>query len=265
MNPNLQEIVEIAAHAGEILLQGYGKAHLVRHKGAIDLVTEVDQASEKYILNEIHARFPGDRVVAEESGILEGDADHTWFIDPLDGTVNYAHGIPAFSVSIAYAIGGKITHGVVFDPTRGEMFTAEAGKGAALNGEPLHGSTITDLDHALLATGFPYDIRTNPENNLENYSRFARLTQGVRRFGSAALDLCYVAAGRFDAYWELRLFPWDVAAGGLIVTESGGTLTDLSGNPIDVTSRPSIVAGNRQIHHAVLQVLQETNKSSIIK
>jgi myo-inositol-1(or 4)-monophosphatase len=257
MEPTLNDLITIASKAGKILKNGYGKAHQVQFKGAIDPVTEVDKESEKTILHEINTRFPGHRIVTEESGILEGDHGHTWYIDPLDGTVNFSHNIPVFCVSIAYGVGGTITHGVVYDPSRGELFAAEKGKGATLNGKPIHVSAADDLGRALLVTGFPYDIRTNPENNLENYAKFAVLSQGVRRFGSAALDLCYVACGRFDGYWELRLFPWDMAAGSIIVTEAGGIITDLCGKPVDLTSRPSIITGNSSIHQAILKVLQE--------
>jgi myo-inositol-1(or 4)-monophosphatase len=264
MEPTLNDLIDIASQAGEILKNGYGKTHQVHFKGAIDPVTEIDRESEKLILGEINARFPGHRIITEESGILDGDHGHTWYIDPLDGTVNFSHNIPVFSVSIAYGTGGTITHGVVLDPIRGELFAAEKGKGATLNEVPLHVSATAELGRALLVTGFPYDIRTNPENNLENYAKFAILSQGVRRFGSAALDLCYVAAGRFDGYWELRLFPWDIAAGSIIVTEAGGIFTDLAGNPVDLASRPSIITGNPSVHESILKVLHEQEKSAII-
>jgi myo-inositol-1(or 4)-monophosphatase len=264
MEPTLNDLINIALKAGEILKNGYGKTHQIEFKGAIDPVTEVDHESEQTILQEIHSHFPGHRIVTEESGILDGDHSHTWYIDPLDGTVNFSHDIPIFCVSIAYGQGGTTTHGVVYDPIRAELFAAEKGKGATLNEKPIHLSGAKVLDRALLVTGFPYDIRTNPENNLENYARFALRTQRVRRLGSAALDLSYVAAGRFDGYWELHLYPWDMAAGGIIVSEAGGVLTDLSGQPVNLASRPSIVTGNPLIHQEILKVLHEDEKTTII-
>lgn len=182
-----------------------------------------------------------------------------WYIDPLDGTVNFAHGIPIFSVSVAYADQGQLLLGVVFDPMRDECFSAEKGSGAWLNGQPIRASAAADMDHSLLVTGFPYDIRTNPHNNLEQFAHFALRSQGVRRLGSAALDLCYVAAGRFDGYWELRLNSWDIAAGGLIAQEAGANVTDLSGNPdylaAGSAAQTSILAGNPEIHVRMLAIL----------
>jgi myo-inositol-1(or 4)-monophosphatase len=234
---------------------GQANGLAIGRKGVIDLVTEADLQSEQFLLGEIRRRFPGHRVIAEESGGLEGDDDHIWYIDPLDGTVNFAHGLPIFSVSLAYAEQGALKLGVVYDPTRAECFSAERGRAAWLNGEPIRVSDAIDLDHSLLVTGFPYDIRTDPDNNLEHYARFALRSQAVRRLGSAALDLCYVAAGRFDGYWELRLKPWDLAAGGLIAQESGCLITGLDGNPNYFAPPRSVVVANPTLHPKILAVL----------
>jgi myo-inositol-1(or 4)-monophosphatase len=215
MEPNISDLERLARQAGEILRLGYEQEHQVDYKGAIDLVTEIDHQSEELVLGEIQRLFPGHQIVSEEIGLVPGRAGDQWFVDPLDGTVNYAHGIPFFSVSIAYAHEGTVTLGVVYDPMRDELFAAERGKGARLNGRSLRVSQVTELPRSLLVTGFPYDAWSNPRNNLEYYGRFAKLTQGVRRLGSAALDLCYVAAGRVEGYWELSIKPWDVAAGGI--------------------------------------------------
>ncbi|MBM3153155.1 MAG: inositol monophosphatase [Chloroflexi bacterium] len=256
MNPSLSDIESLARGAGEILRRGYNRSHQVSKKGVIDLVTEIDHLSEAYLLGEIRQRFPGHHVLAEESGVSRGREEQAWFIDPLDGTVNYAHGVPLFCVSIAYAAGGTLQLGAVYDPLRDELFSAEKGCGATLNGDAIHVSSAEALQNCLLATGFPYDSWNSPRNNLDYFSRFTRLTQGVRRLGSAALDLCYVAAGRLDGYWELTLNPWDVAAGGLITTEAGGLVTDLEGKPEYITPPCSILAAPPAIHALMLQNLQ---------
>jgi myo-inositol-1(or 4)-monophosphatase len=255
MPPTLPEVEEIARRAGEILRAGFEHEHQLEYKGVIDLVTEVDHQSEAFLLAEIQNRFPGSSILAEESGSLEGDKEHLWYVDPLDGTVNYAHGIPIFCVSIGYAHRGVTTLGVVYDPLRDEAFTAERGRGAWLNGRPLHVSRVEELDHSLLVTGFPYDAWNSPRNNLEYFGRFARLTQGVRRLGSAALDLCYVAAGRFDGFWELSLKPWDVAAAGLIAEEAGALVTDIDGGPDYISPPQSILAAPATLHPKMLAVL----------
>ncbi|NPA27113.1 MAG: inositol monophosphatase, partial [Chloroflexi bacterium] len=196
-------------------------------------------------------------VFAEESGARPRDPNGPrWYVDPLDGTVNYAHGMPYFAVSLAFADAEGVQLGVVFDPIREECFCAAQGQGAWLNGRRLRVSQRTRLEDSLLITGFPYDMWTNPDNNVDNYGRFLRRTQGVLRLGAAALDLCHVAAGRADGFWELRLKPWDVAAGGLIVREAGGVITDLEGNPDYLASpQPSVVAANPVLHPLMLAVL----------
>lgn len=261
--PNLTTLESLARGAGQIVRRGYNprptiEPHLeVEHKGVIDLVTEIDFQAESYLLGEIKSRFPGHSLVTEESGGLDGDGDRRWYIDPLDGTVNYVHGVPVFSVSVAYAEEGDLRLGVVYDPIRDECFSAERGRGAWLNGEPVAVSKTGNLDDSLLVTGFPYDIRTNPDNNLDHFIYFSLRSQGVRRLGSAALDLCYVAAGRLDGFWEIRLNAWDVAAGGLIAQEAGATVTDLSGGPDFLSTPQSILAANPVLHRLMLEGLRE--------
>jgi myo-inositol-1(or 4)-monophosphatase len=255
--PTLLEIESLAREAGKILRDGYGKEHDVQFKGVIDLVTEIDHRSEKFLLGEIKRRWADSRFVAEESG-ESGHGELIWFIDPLDGTVNYAHGVPIFCVSIACAWEGQTRLGVVHDPMRDEMFTAERGCGSSLNGHPVHISHTAELQQALLVTGFPYTTWTAKINNLEYFGRFARITQGVRRLGSAALDLCYVAAGRFDGYWELELKPWDVAAGGLIAEEAGALVTNLQGEREYLLPPQSVLAASPDIHEKMLDVLKQS-------
>jgi len=261
MPPTLTGLITLSRQAGEILRLSFGQHLHVDHKGAIDLVSEADHRSEQFLLSYIRQRFPADRIVAEESGELTGTSDHAWYIDPLDGTVNYVHGLPIYSVSIAYAEGADLRLGVVYDPMRDECFSAESGAGAWLNGQPIHPSPTPDLDQALLVTGFPYDIRTNPDNNLDHYTHFALHSQGVRRLGSAALDLCYVACGRFDGFWELHLNPWDVAAGSLIAKEAGATVTNLAGEPDFISPPLSILAANQALHPLMLGALKRNSPS----
>jgi myo-inositol-1(or 4)-monophosphatase len=257
MPPTLLDLERLARQAGELLRLGYEGEHQVDYKGSIDLVTEVDHQSEDLLLGEIQRLFPGHQIVSEEIGLVPGRAADQWFVDPLDGTVNYAHGIPFFSVSIAYARNGVMTLGAIYDPLRDELFAAERGQAARLNGRRLQVSRATELQRSLLVTGFPYDAWSTPQNNLENFSRFSKLTQGVRRLGSAALDLCYVASGRFDGYWELTLNPWDVAAGGLIAAEAGAVVTTLEGGPDILTPPCSLIAAPPVIHAKMLAVLNE--------
>ena len=257
MTPNLNTLITLSKGAGEILRAGYGQAKEIRHKGTVDLVTQFDHQSEDYLVGEIHRQFPQDTIVTEESGLLNGSGGGRWYLDPLDGTVNFAHGVPMFAVSIAYEEAGQMKYGVVYEPLRDECFCAEAGKGATLNGEPIQVSTAPDLIHSLMVTGFPYDLLDTPKNNLDNFVRFSRLCQGVRRLGSAALDLCYVACGRLDGYWEIRLSAWDIAAGSLIVREAGGLMTDLEGDPQVMKAPFSVLAANPVIHPLMLGLLQD--------
>jgi myo-inositol-1(or 4)-monophosphatase len=257
MNPTLYDLESMARGAGEILRAGYGKHIQISHKGTIDLVTEIDRQSEQYLLNEINHRFPQHHIMSEESGEIPGEECCLWYIDPLDGTVNYAHQVPVFTVSIAFQQDGVLQFGVVYDPLRDELFSAERGKGARLNGEVIGVSKTTDLDRSLLSTGFAYDIRTHPEKNLDHFARFSLRCQGIRRLGSAALDLCYVACGRYEGFWELRLNAWDIAAGALIAEQAGALVTDIHGS-LDYLAPPqSILAANPGLHNAMLHVLHD--------
>lgn len=262
MQPSLADLESLARGAGDILRAGFGRRQAITYKGAIDLVTEYDHRSEAYLLGEIQSRFQNQRILTEESGALSGDSCCLWYVDPLDGTVNYAHGVPIFTVSIAYAEEGEVRLGVVYDPMQDECFCAERGKGATLNGQQIQVSDTPDLDHSLLVTGFSYDIRTNPHNNLAEYGRFALRSQGVRRLGSAALDLCYVAAGRFDGYWELVIQSWDIAAGGLIAQEAGAQVSNVHGEADYLKSPFSILAGNPKIYAQMLALLRETESKT---
>ena len=254
--PPLSDLESLARVAGKILYDGYEKDHEVQFKGVIDLVTEIDHQSEEYLLGEISRHWPESRVFAEESG-ESGQGDLVWYIDPLDGTVNYAHGVPIFCVSIACAWEGQTRLGVVYDPMRDEMFAAERGKGAWLNGRVINVSSATELQKSLLVTGFPYDTWTAKPNNLEFFGRFARMTQGVRRLGSAALDACYVAAGRLDGFWELALRAWDIAAAALIAEEAGARVTTVKGEADYMIPPHSVLACTPGIYDQMLEVLSQ--------
>jgi myo-inositol-1(or 4)-monophosphatase len=254
--PTLEIVESLARQAGDILRSGYGKRHEVRFKSPIDLVTEIDHKSEKFLISEIYSQFPDHQIIGEETGIHEGDACCRWYLDPLDGTVNYAHGVPIFAVSIGYMEEGVMRLGAVYDPLRDEAFTAELGKGAWLNGGPIHASNIHLLSQALLVTGFPYDIQVTPQDNLGNYARFSKTAQAVRRLGSAALELCYVGCGRFEGYWEISLHAWDLAAGMLIATEAGARVTDLSGEDTAFQPPYSVIAAPPEIHRQMLEVME---------
>jgi myo-inositol-1(or 4)-monophosphatase len=254
--PTLPDLEHLARQAGQILRDNYEKDIQVGYKGVIDLVTQVDHLSEKFLLGEMSRLFPGHRVMAEESGGQE-NGEHQWYIDPIDGTVNYAHGVPFFCVSIAYVFQGALKLGAVYDPMRDEMFLAEHGKGAWLNGRPMRVAQAPSLEKSLLVTGFPYDTWYAKRNNFDHFVKLSRMTQGVRRLGSAALDLCYVAAGRLDGFWELTLKPWDVAAGGLIAREAGAMVTTVDGLPDFYRPPISILAANPTIHALLLEQLQE--------
>ncbi len=247
----------LARNAGAILRDGYNKNHQVEYKGVIDLVTEVDRQSEEFLIQAILNQFPDHYILAEESGGVDGNDEHIWYLDPLDGTVNYAHNIPIFCVSIAYAHKRKMKLAAVYDPMRDEMFTAERGRGAWLNGERLQASGTHELERSLLVTGFPYDMWDTSNDNLADFGRFAKLTQGVRRLGSAALDLCYVSAGRFDGYWERSLKPWDVAAGGLIAEEAGANVTNVNGGSNYLSPPLSVIAASPIMHEKMMAVLHQ--------
>ena len=248
--------IETARDAGRLLLEKFGTRVRIDFKGEINLVTEADLASEALIIERIKSYYPRHSILAEESGeavVTGGDATWKWIIDPLDGTTNYAHGYPCFCVTIALEHQGEIVIGVTYDPTRNELFSAERGRGASLNNKPIRVSRTEKLGEALLVTGFPYDIKQRPrfERNLVELLSNSR---GVRRDGSAAIDLAYVACGRFDGFWEEGLNPWDVAAGLLIVEEAGGQVSYYDGTKFSIY-KPPICGTNGLIHSQMLKVL----------
>jgi myo-inositol-1(or 4)-monophosphatase len=256
----MKQIREVALRAakkaGHILKKGLEGEVTVSYKGDLNLVTNIDHLSEETIVALVNEHFPDHQVLAEEGHDRTEPSPFRWIIDPLDGTTNYSHRFPFFCVSIAVEIRGKVRLGVVFDPIRNELFFAEKGKGAFLNEKPIRVSSVSRLDKGLLVTGFSYDIRTSPANSFSHFTNFSMRAQGVRRTGSAALDLCYVASGRFDGFWELKLHAWDTAAGSLILTEAGGKLTDFSGKPYSIYDS-ELLASNGKIHREMIDVLQK--------
>jgi myo-inositol-1(or 4)-monophosphatase len=255
LTKELEGAISAAREAGEVLRKGFGWQHSVRYKGEVDLVTEVDEQAERVIKEILLGAFPSYGMLAEESGRSSGQEDARWIVDPLDGTTNYAHGLPIFCVSIALERAGEVVVGVVHDPMRQETYLAERGGGATLNGEPIRVSDTDELIQALIATGFPYDRAEMPEA-LELFGRFAAITRGMRRLGSTALDLCYVAAGRLDGYYERGIWAWDIAAGGLILEEAGGKVTDYRGAGLNLEGR-QIVASNGYLHSAMMELTEE--------
>ncbi len=244
-----------AAYAGGSLLHSrFGKLSSINKKGAIDLVTEADIGAEKAVIETIRSRYPDHTILAEESGLQQGNTEARWIIDPLDGTTNYAHNVPNFSVSVAFARGDDVLVGVVLNPVSGELFTAVEGKGAERNGRPIHVSGTAAVSESLLVTGFPYNFKEIFDVLMARFSACLRAAQGVRRFGSAALDLCSLACGRFDGFWEQNLKPWDTAAGIRIAAEAGAQVTDFSGSPFSI-DQPEILATNGRIHQEMLLLL----------
>jgi myo-inositol-1(or 4)-monophosphatase len=254
----LETALSAAKEAGEVLRKGFGWQHSIRYKGEVDLVTEVDEQAEQVIREILLGAFPAYGMLAEEGGALVGKEDARWIVDPLDGTTNYAHGLPIFCVSVALERSGEVVLGVVHDPMGEETFVAERGRGATLNCEPIKVSVTDELIRALIATGFPYDRAEMPEA-LELFGRFAAITQGMRRLGSAALDLCYVASGRIDGYYERGIWPWDLAAGSVILEEAGGKLTNYRGGVLDLDGR-EIVASNGALHAAITELTGEEDQ-----
>ena len=250
--------IEIARDAGIFLRNKLHSVHTIDYKGEINLVTEVDKISEEMITSKITTLFPDHDILAEEFTNIDSGSDFRWIIDPLDGTTNYAHGFPFFCVSIALERLDTIIVGIVYDPMLDEMFVAEKGKGAFLNGREIHVSNTRGIIKSFLATGFPYDIREESHNNLNYFNEMIIKAQAIRRAGSAALDIAYVAAGRFDGFWEIKLNPWDVAAGWLLVEEAGGMVTDMGGNNYFLES-PSILASNGRIHKGMMAVLESAS------
>jgi myo-inositol-1(or 4)-monophosphatase len=247
--------ISLAKKAGRTLQARLGKVKKVGYKGAVNLVTEMDLLSEKLIVSGIRKSYPAHSILSEEKINREGDSPYRWVVDPLDGTTNYAHGYPIYCVSIGLAKDNEMILGVVYDPSRDELFVGEKGNGATLNGRGIRVSPTPRLSRSLLATGFPYDLRQSSVNNFDHFRNFARRVHAVRRDGAAALDLCYVAMGRFDGFWEMKLGAWDLAAGSVIVREAGGRVTDFQGNPIFVDGS-RVLASNGKIHHEMIKILK---------
>jgi myo-inositol-1(or 4)-monophosphatase len=246
---------EAALNAGCDLKALLGRVLDVRKKGEIDLVTEADFQAEKVIIDTIRRHFPKDSVLSEETGHHEALPERVWIVDPLDGTINFAHALPFYAVCIGLQVDGRLVLGLVFNPERDECFEAWEGGGAFLNGAPIHVSRTATLLESLVATGFPYSVHEEARSIVRRLHQILARAQGIRRLGSAALDLCYVAAGRFDAYWEEGLKPWDTAAAAVIVKEAGGRLTDYDGNPFS-PFLPAVAASNGLIHEAMLEALR---------
>src|SRR3990172_2448049 len=246
---------ELARGGGEILRRSYGGRQTIHFKGEINLVTDVDRESEAYILGRIRERFPEHGLLSEESPEHVSPSAYRWIVDPLDGTTNYAHGYPCFCVSVAVEHAGSVVAGAVYDPLLDESFTAAAGQGSFRNGARIAVSETADLRKSLLATGFAYDVKTSSDNNFDFFRAFVLTGQAIRRDGSAALDLCYLACGRFDGFWELKLKPWDTAAGPAVLHEAGRATTRLDGSPYDI-HQPEILASNGRIHEQMMEVVR---------
>jgi myo-inositol-1(or 4)-monophosphatase len=257
---------DLLVQAGNRLRKQYGRVKEIQYKAGsvINLVTNVDQDVERFIKSQIKKHYPGDSILAEESEIENADSPQRWVIDPVDGTTNFAHGLPLFCVSIGVERDREVVAGGVYDPIHEELFFAKKGKGATLNGKKIRVSKTRKLERALVVTGFPYDIHDHPENSLPYFNAMIQRAQGVRRLGSAALDVCYLAMSRFDGFFEVFLHPWDTAAGSLILKESGGVITDFSGAPYSIYMH-ELAASNGLIHDEKIQILKKTKKATTDK
>lgn len=255
MNPVLQLAIEAALEAGKIQRERSSRIGNITYKGDIDIVTEVDLLCEKEIISRIKKQFPDHDILAEESGATQGNSEYRWIIDPLDGTVNYSHGFPSYCVSIGLEKNGEIILGVIYSSCLDELFVAEKGKGATLNTKPISVSTISSLKKSLLITGFAYDVSQSDNDNLDHFKNIVKESQAVRRMGSAALDLCYMAMGRADGFWELNLHAWDMAAGVLIIKEAGGQVTNFDGEEFLIDGR-EILTTNGLIHQEMIDILK---------
>jgi myo-inositol-1(or 4)-monophosphatase len=261
----IDKVVQIAKEAGGIIRDGFGKNFSVEYKTNVsNLVTGIDKKSEETIIGFIKKEFPTHAILAEESGehksslasSRKGDgSEYLWVIDPLDGTTNFAHGLPIFSVSIGVQKNNEIICGVVYDVMRDAMYSAEIGGGAYCNCQRLQVSTNDDLEKSVLVTGFPYNIKDNPDHAIERFVSFLKNSRAVRRLGSAAIDICYVAEGVFDGFWEVYLNPWDMAAGKLLVEEAGGLVTDFNGTPMNIFNK-QILASNGKVHERMIKMLR---------
>jgi myo-inositol-1(or 4)-monophosphatase len=251
----LKMALKAALEAGEMLRKGMDERKEISYKGEVDLVTNFDHAAQEMIVDRLSSAFPDHGFLAEEDLSRKPAGDFRWLVDPLDGTTNYAHRFPVFTVSIGLEFQDRLVMGVVYDPTRQEMFEAQENGGARLNGRRIRVSRVADLNRSLLATGFPYDVRESRVNNVVHFNNFVMRAQAVRRCGSAAMDLCYLACGRFDGFWELKLKPWDMAAGAVIVREAGGRLSDFDGGEFSHFGSETL-ASNGLIHEAMIRVLE---------
>lgn len=255
----IDDIIEISKRAGAIIKKGFGTAFKIEYKtNESNLVTEIDKASEELIINFIKEKYPSHSILAEEGGDVRKNSEYLWVVDPLDGTTNFAHGLPIFSVSIGVQKSGETIVGVVYDVMRDIVFFAEKGSGAFANSDKINVSKVNKLEHSLLVTGFPYNVAENPEGAFERFTILTKKSRGMRRLGSAAIDFCYLASGVFDGFWEVHLHPWDICAGKLIAEEAGGIVTDFDGNSIDIFSK-KILSSNNQIHKQIIDVMEKIN------
>jgi myo-inositol-1(or 4)-monophosphatase len=253
----INDLIQISKEAGEIIRENFNKNFKVDYKSnEKDLLTEVDKLSEKHITDFIKGKYPSHGILAEESGNIKEGEEYLWVIDPLDGTVNFAHGLPVFSISIGLRKNKQTIAGVVYDIMQNVIYSAELGKGAFADSQKMRVTENANIGHALLVTGFPYTISSNPDNALGKFTSLTMAARGIRRLGSAAIDLCYVAKGVFDGFWEVFLNPWDMCAGKLIVEEAGGLVTDFDGNEMDIYSK-RILATNRKIHQSMIEILKK--------
>lgn len=253
----IQDIINISHEAGEIVRNGFGRNLTIEFKtGETNLVTDIDKASEKYIKEFVQKKYPSHSILAEESGELKNQSEYLWVVDPLDGTTNFAHGLPIFSVSIGLQKNGVTIAGVVYDVMQDITYYAEQGSGAYANSSKITVSKNSNLARSVLVTGFPYNIIEDPDNALEKFTALTKAARGVRRLGSAAIDLCYVARGVFDGFWEVYLHPWDICAGKLILEEAGGLVTDFEGNSIDIYNH-HLLATNGHIHNKMMDILEK--------
>jgi len=258
----LEFIIDLAGRVGDYIYKMADRKKEIFYKGEVDIVTQFDRKSQNLIVKALRRHFPDYGILSEEDLHQNQGASAKWIVDPLDGTTNFCHGLPIWTISIALELEREIVLGVVYDPTRGEMFSAIKGGGAYLNKKRIKVSMVKKLNESLLVTGFPYDIRKSKKNNLNHFCNFAVRAQAVRRLGSAALDLCYTACGRFDGYWELKLSPWDQAAGFLILKEAGGKVTDFKDRPFNIYG-DEVLGSNGLIHHQMMKIIRmEDNKQA---
>lgn len=251
----IDDLVNIAKEAGSVIREGFGKSVKIGYKtGDNNLVTEIDTASEKVITDFIRKKYPSHSILAEEGSGEQKDSEYLWVIDPLDGTTNFAHGLPIFSVSIGLQKNGETIDGVIYDVMRDIIFSAELGAGSEADSEKLTVSSNDNLSHSMLVTGFPYNKKENPDKLFERFIALAKTARGVRRLGSAAIDFCYLASGVFDGFWEVHLHPWDICAGKLIVEEAGGLVTDFQGNKTNIFTK-RILSTNGKIHDQIINVM----------